>query len=121
MNTDVEKYLHIWAQTARQMPKVGWYSEQPWYTPGGYRESTVVVSDEDQEIAEKVGRIVQQLHEREQKSAELLTIFYWAIPGEVYEKPRRMQIIEAALDISRRDAYRQLDSLKRLIEGVLFF
>ena len=53
--------------------------------------------------------------------AELITIFYWAIPGELVEKPRRLQIIEAALSIPRREAYRQIDALKRLIEGAVFF
>ncbi len=121
MSTDVEKYLHIWAQAARQMPKVGWYSEQPWYTPAGYRESTVPVTSEDAEIADRVGGVVARLFEKEQRSAELITIFYWAIPGELVEKPRRLQIIEAALSIPRREAYRQIDALKRLIEGAVFF
>tara|TARA_R100001510_G_C7465610_1_gene84173 strand:+ start:121 stop:489 length:369 start_codon:yes stop_codon:yes gene_type:complete len=121
MSTDVEKYLQIWAQAARQMPKVGWYSEQPWYTPTGYRESAAVVTTEDQEIADRVGAVVARLFEKEQRSAELITIFYWAMPGELVEKPRRLQIIEAALNIPRREAYRQIDALKRLIEGAVFF
>ena len=121
MSTDVEKYLQIWAQAARQMPKVGWYSEQPWYTPAGYRESAASVTTEDQEIADRVGAVVARLFEKEQRAAKLITIFYWAIPGELVEKPRRLQIIEAALNIPRRDAYRQIDALKRLIEGAVFF
>ena len=118
---DVESLLLLWAQAAREMPHIGYPKQVPWYVPTGYRESRVAPSDKSLRLAERVGAIVNQLEGSEEKSADLLRIYYWAYPGEPKAKKERMRIIEYYLEIRQREVYRRLDALKRLIEGALFF
>ena len=118
---DVESLLLLWAQAAREMPHIGYPKQVPWYIPTGYRESRTAPSDKSLRLAERVGAIVNQLEGSEEKSADLLRIYYWAYPGEPKAKKERMRIIEHYLEIRQREVYRRLDALKRLIEGALFF
>ena len=118
---DVESLLLLWAQAAREMPHIGYPKQVPWYIPTGYRESRITPSDKSLRLAEKVGSIVNQLEGSEEKSADLLRIYYWAYPGEPKDKKERIRIIEHHLEIRQREVYRRLDALKRLIEGALFF
>jgi hypothetical protein len=118
---DVESLLLLWAQAAREMPHIGYPKQVPWYVPTGYRESRVTPSDKNLRLAERVGTIVNQLEGSEEKSADLLRIYYWAYPGEPKSKKDRMRIIEHYLEIRQREIYRRLDALKRLLEGALFY
>lgn len=118
---DVESLLLLWAQAAREMPHIGYPKQVPWYVPTGYRESRVTPSDKSLRLAERVGAIVNQLEGSEEKSADLLRIYYWAYPGEPKAKKERMRIIEHYLEIRQREIYRRLDALKRLLEGALFY
>jgi hypothetical protein len=118
---EIEVYIELWAYMSREGPPVGWYTEQPWYTPSnGYRESNVPISDDDVEKAEAVGEILNRMRETDEDGHRLVKIYYRAIPNdEPSTISYRIHMIEEELSIDRREIYRRLKSIKTYLEGAM--
>lgn len=119
---DVDFHLNLWAVLARQSERVGWYRKQPWYTPAGWRESLPEPTDDDLEMADRVGRIVLRMSQREPRRGQLIRLYYGAYPGaEHMPKPDRMRFIQGELGFKRREIYRELDAAKQTIQGAIVY
>lgn len=119
---DVEFHLHLWAILSRQSERVGWYKAQPWYLPAGYRESFPEPSEDDLDLADRVGRVVLKMSQKEPKRGQIVRLYYGAYPGAEHKpKKDRMLFITHELGVPRREIYRELDAAKRVIEGAVLY
>lgn len=120
LKLDVEYHLSLWAVLSRQSERVGWYRQQPWYVPAGYRESLPEPSDDDLELADRVGRVVLKMSQREPRRGQIVRMYYGAYPGAEHRAKReRLLFITHELGVPRREIYRELDAAKRVIEGAI--
>ena len=117
---DIERLMYAWAVNCRYMTHVGWYSEQPWYTQTGYRTSNIPLSDEDIEVAEKIGRFMIRIKDTYPSRELCCRYYYGAFPGaEHMKKGERMRYLLNEHGIPKRDVYRERDSAIQMIEGAL--
>jgi hypothetical protein len=103
---DCEFHLQLWASQARQIEDVGYYRKQPWYIPAGYRDgfldtSRVTPSEDDYDLADRVGRVVQQIARRAPVRGRIVRLYYGAYPGaEVASKKDRIEAIKEETGIT---------------------
>lgn len=117
---DVDYHLNLWAVLARQSERVGWYRAQPWYTPAGWRESHPDPSEGDLDLADRVGRVVLKMQQKEPRRGQIVRLYYGAYPGaEHVGKKDRIVFLQRELGVARREIYRELDAAKRVIEGAI--
>ena len=118
---EIEVYIELWAYMCREGPPVGWYKEQPWYTPSnGYRESSVPIDDSDIEKGEAVGEILNRMKEHDQEGYRLVKVYYRAIPNdEPTTTSYRIGLLEQEFGIDRREIYRRLKSIKTYLDGAM--
>lgn len=117
---EVDRYLHLWAHAARQGVDVGMYRKQPWYMPSGYRESFRLPSEEDWNMADRVGRVVNKIRSRERITGMVVVYYFGAFPGaREMSKRDRLLYIKNELGVPNRDMHRRLDDARRIIEGAI--
>lgn len=118
---EIEVYIELWAYMCREGPPIGWYKQQPWYTPSnGYRESNVPIVEEDIEKGEAVGEILNRMEERDPIGYRIMKIYYRAIPNDEPSTPSyRAYQVEEELGIKRREMYRRIEAIKRYLEGAM--
>jgi len=119
---DIEYHLSLWAALSRQSEKVGFYTRQPWYVPSGYRESHPAPSEDDFDLADRVGRVVLKIGQREPRAFQLVKMYYGAYPGANHvNKRERLKFIREELGFPKREMYRELDRVKQMVEGAISY
>ena len=112
--------MYVWAMNARYMVHCGWYSQQPWYTQTGYRESSIPLSDDDIDNADKIGYLMRTIADIYPKRELCCRYYYGAFPGaEHMRKGERMKHLLNEHGIPKRDVYRERDYTIQMLEGAL--
>ena len=116
---DVEYLLNLWGRLSREEGIRGYPSKVPWYTNSGYRSHGVDPSNEEMDLADRVGCLVRRIGEKYPERGEVGVVFYGASPEFRHTARKERVLLLKERGYVKSQVYREIDSLKKMVEGAL--